>query len=133
MAATDFTNLFSVLSWLAYGPGCGLIAYWLMGKLPWRPAQSELRRFISIGVTIALAILAWLILVAAGAMPAPFGFWPWVVKLFGVGGTAYLMNQGLHGLTNLREQDKATRKTIAVLDELTNSSDPDYRGCDCAK
>lgn len=104
------TDLKSILFWLASGPGSGIATFFIMTKITW-PANigSEYKRYISIAMSTAIAWAAWFVLVFASQTPAPVGLWSWLEALAAIAGTAYLVNQGLHGAVTLAAQDEVVR------------------------
>ena len=112
----NWTNVWSVITWMMAGPGAGWAAFQVMNRIPWPDAVTmETKRFVSIALTMAIAIVAWLILVWVGKQPLPIGAIGWFEQAFAVAGSAYITSQAIHGATILREADKVNARLDAIV------------------
>ena len=101
----DWTNIWAVLTWIAYGPGAGTVTYLIMDKIRWSPdATAEAKRWSAIAMTIAIGCASWIILVLAGKQPIPADFLSWFTQLFSVGASAYIISQGIHTARDLHQK-----------------------------
>jgi hypothetical protein len=128
---TDWTSFWSVVSWIVYSGGAGVLTLILMNKIKWfGTLDSEPKRWISIGMTIFFAIVAWLLFLWGGKETVPIGFEQWWVKLWSIGGAAYIIGQGTHAVTNLRVNDKLRAACLAKEQEEAAYSPCSNEACD---
>jgi len=113
MTEVDWTSIWSVLSWVAGGTGAGIVSYWVMTKLPWKEAQSELKRYTSLALAVVIAWAAWFLLLWGGVQAMPGVWQSWLEQLFAVAVPALLASQSLHGAKDLRKAD-AIKRTDAL-------------------
>lgn len=97
-------GLMEVLKWLISG-GSGAVAYWLMEKVKALAAlEPEPKRYVSLAISGAVAVLAFLAQVGMGYQAAPLDARAWIETLFAVVGVAMGIGQILHGALKLRNR-----------------------------
>jgi len=91
MELTDF------LGWILSGGGAGVLAYFLMDRIPALALlASESKRYVAFGLSALFAMLAFAGLVGLGVQPLPVSAVEWVNKLFLVATSAFALSQIIH-------------------------------------
>jgi len=99
----DTTLLFQVLTWIVCGPGAGVAAYFLMEKVPaLRRLASEAKRYVSLALSAAIAMVAFRFTIWMGYYPLPAAPRQWIEQLFAVSFVATGGSQIIHGRVKLR-------------------------------
>jgi hypothetical protein len=71
----------------------GTFAWWLIDRIKWFAAlQPDTKRLVSYAFSAAIAIIAYLGLIAIGSEPAPGGVVSWVTQLWLVGTSSFGMS-----------------------------------------
>lgn len=98
----DVGILSAVLTWLVSGGGAGVLAYFLMEKVPeLQQAQPEYKRYISLALAAVLSMAAFAVAVAFGYHAEPASEQGWFEALFAVAFIATGLGQVIHGKVKL--------------------------------
>ena len=99
----DPTLLAQALAWLVSGGGAGVAAYFLMEKVKLLAAlESEAKRYVAIGLSAAIAMLAFTAAVFLSYYPQPQTVQAWLEALFAVAFVGVGLSQTIHGRVKLR-------------------------------
>ena len=84
--------------------GSGGLVYWLMETVPWFKAlPADWKRYVSLALSGAVPVLAWLIGVGMAYWSAPAGWRGWIEAIFAVAAGGIITSQTLHGALKLRK------------------------------
>lgn len=73
--------------------GAGTLAWWLIDRIAWfKSLQPDTKRLASYALSAAIAIVAYLGLIAIGSQAAPVGVVPWIKALWLVGTSSFGMS-----------------------------------------
>ena len=98
-------SLQEFLAWLLTGGGAALIGFWLVGNVSFlEDLKPDYKRYVSFGLTGAVAVLGWLFTLWMGWAKVPGDPQAWVEAIVSVIGTAIVTGQVIHGATSLRQQ-----------------------------
>lgn len=71
-------NLRAILTWLVGGAGAGLVAWWIINRIPaLKQLDAFWLRLVAFGIAAVFAGVAWAIELAMGFVPAPVGVEGW--------------------------------------------------------
>jgi TRAP-type C4-dicarboxylate transport system permease small subunit len=89
--------------WLVSGGGAGLVAYWLIGVIPWLEDMApEPKRYVALALTGLLAAGAFAVTVVLGYQSVPGTWLAWVEQIFSVIAVAIGLSQAIHARRVLR-------------------------------
>ncbi len=90
-------DLGTLLGWLVSGGGTAVVASWLLDKVKWlHDLAFESKRWASLGLTAALAMLAYAAQVKVGYVATPAGAQGWLEALCLVGTSSFALSQMIH-------------------------------------
>ena len=90
-------DLGTLLGWLVSGGGAAVVASWLLDKVKWlHDLAFEPKRWASLGLTAALAVLAYTAQVGIGYVAEPIGWRGWLEALCLVGTSSFALSQMIH-------------------------------------
>ena len=85
--------------------GGGAVVYWLMENIKFLKAlYPDHKRYVSLGLSMLLPVLAWLVMLAMSYEPAPTNWQGWVESIFALAAGAIIVSQGLHGAIQLKRR-----------------------------
>lgn len=83
--------------------GGGAIVYWLMENVKFlKNLAPDYKRYASIGLSMLLPVLAWLVMIAMSYEQAPSTWQGWIESIFALAAGAIIISQGLHGALQLK-------------------------------
>ena len=97
-------SLGEALAWVLSGGGAGVIAYFIVGKTSLNELGADYKRYASIAVTAALAIVAWGAGMGMNYLNVPVDWRGWVEAAFSVIAVALTTSQVIHGARDLRQR-----------------------------
>lgn len=93
---------------VAGGSIIGAAVYWIMDTFDFfKNLQPAPKRFVSLALSAALPVLAWVIMLIMGYDAAPATWQGWIERIFALALTPILVSQGVHGLRDLRQRPAA--------------------------
>lgn len=92
------------LLWIVGGGGAAIVAYWLMERLPLSGLSSEVRRYVSLALSCALAWAAFGLSVVMSYSESPTTLQAWAEQLFAIAFVVVTGSQMLHGRLGLRKR-----------------------------
>ena len=96
-----------ILLYVIGGGGAGTIAYFFLSK--WKKTEefsSELKRYIAIGISGTIGILAFLASIGMNYEPAPVDARNWIEALVAIFFLSAGVSQVWHAATDLRARDR---------------------------
>ena len=94
-------SLSAVLTWVLSG-GSGVLSYFLMEKVKQLAALNpEPKRYVALGISAAVAVLAYLAQMGMGYATVPVDTKAWIESIFAVVGVACGVGQVLHARVKL--------------------------------
>ena len=98
-------TLGEAIAWVLSGGGAGVIAYFLMEKVEFlADLGADYKRYVSIALTAALALLAWGAGLGMQYLAVPADWRGWIEAAFSTIAVALVTAQTIHGATALRKR-----------------------------
>lgn len=100
----DTSLLFQGLIWIVSGGGAGVLAYFLMEKIPaFANLSSEGKRYASVALAALCGIGAFLVAIVMLYRPEPETWRQWVEQLFAAAFVSVTTSQVIHGRAKLHQ------------------------------
>ena len=102
-----FESLEGLLTWIGAGGGAGVIAYWLIERIPTATWDPFWKRVFSLSLTGAFAVGAFFAAVGMGYRPGCPDWRCWVEQVVATVGLAITTSQTVHGALKLERKATA--------------------------